>query len=508
MKILLAILILPLWLAGQTKSTGTVILDPFTAMRTNDIGGAPPPPDYNHLWFAGGEHSGQTCDTWGGTSGGTMLIQAPAGGTCTGQMVDGMSGPGMANVYWFPARDTGNPWATPCTPANRPNCEYTQAYATTVPGGTDWTTLNRMYMTITSDNTIALYRSFTVGALNVGYYVRSHDNTGGTNQGAHYYNYVNTGIYAGHKLYLVMNRKPQHNNSDYSGNGHDLYPEDPEFNDCCWGQGEISPVHWWDGETVLYYAAGVNLGGWTGNFTFTPMSLAVDPYNEPDDYVSALTGTYVGVGQETSFGGTYEVTWEDDRLVPGATNYHLYYSTSCSMHVCGISSGTSGGAVRGQAQDSTDASPYGVSWWNSPTMAESTNLWVAIRPDISIWSVSQQGAGVNIQVQTRWPYSGSRNGHASTGDRHWLHTGDQVSIANLCAAGNGTRTVTVIDDHTLDLGVQGTCSYSGYTSTSSGTMTALSDTQNFTEILIGPGANSSSGNAISKSTLSGPVAVK
>jgi len=463
-------------LPAQTQSSGPVVIDTFTNLRTNDTSGSS-----NQLWWAGGQHSDQTCDTMGSFSGGKMVIAAPKNGTCTGQMVDGMNGPGMANVTFFPRNDSGNPSATPCTQAS--GCEYVNGYTQVIPPGTDWTKLNRLYFTITADTTNAtLSRNYGNG-LQFGYYIKSLNNNVSQNQGHHYYGNMDTGIYAGQPLYFVLNRKVQHSNT--AANGYDLYPEDPEYNACCGGDNAgYAPVHMWQGETYFYLAAGVNLAGWVGNFTFTPMTLGAESYQEPDDFVSNITGTYVGSGQESGFGQTYEVTWQDNRLIPGATNYHVYYNSTCSMHVCGLNNANtvSGGAVRGQNQGSTDASPYGTTYWNSPVMGAVTNLWVAIRPDMNIWTVKQQGAGVNIQVQTRSPY-----------DRHWLQTGDQVSIANLCPAANGTRTVTVIDNYTVDLGVQGSCSYAGYTSSSSGTMTATSNTQNFSEILIGPGTGGGGG---------------
>jgi len=256
-----------------------------------------------------------------------------------------------------------------------------------------------------------------------------------------------------------MNRKVQHNNTAAPTQ---LWSEDPEYTMCCWGQGDSTPVHWWDGETSFYLAAGVNIGAWTGNFNFGPFTLGTEQYAEPDDFVSALAGTYNG--------SNYEMVWSEPKLVPGGVNYHMYYSSTGSMHLNGLSSGTSGGVSRGW--DGSGSSAYASVHWNSSNMAETTNMWVAIRPDIPIWSVTNTNP---ITIQTRKPY-----------DQHWLHTGDQVTIANLCPNANGTRTVTVIDAFTVSLGVNGTCSYSGYTGTSSGTMTATSDTANFTEILIGP----------------------
>jgi hypothetical protein len=374
----------------------------------------------------------------------------------------------MANLLFFPRSETGNQWASPCTKAN--NCQYTQGYAMTVPGGSDWTTINRMYFTMTSDTSMPLYTANTSGSLQIGYYVRSHGNTNVQDQGAHYYNFVDSGIYAGQTLYFVMNRKPQHNNTQ---GPIDVYPEDPEWNASPLTPFQPQPVHWWDGETTFYIGAGPNLGGWTGNFKFSPFTLGAAPYREPDDFVSSMTGTFTGpnassVGRPNN---TYEVTWEEPKLVPGGVNYHLYYSSNGSMHVAGLSSGIAGGTVRGP--DGGGGAAYMNTWWNSPVLTKATNMWVALRPDMPIWTVTSTSP---ITIQTRKPY-----------DRHWLQTGDQVTIANLCATANGTRTVTVIDSYTVSLGVSGTCAYGGYTGTGSATMTALSNTQNFTEILIGPG---------------------
>lgn len=466
----------PAW--TQTPSKGPVVIDAFTSARQSDMVA----PDDLRLWREG--QVGQ-CVTVTSVSGGSLVYAAPnSGPTCNGQWVDGVTGYGMANLLFFPRGDSGggtggtapNGWqfTTPCDRAH--NCEYAQGYASTIPGATNWTTLNRLYFTITSDTTYAMGTFISpnadghtvdgIGTVELGWYIRSHDNSSQANQGSHYYTYISTGIYAGHPLYFVVNRKFQHNNCC---NGADQYPEDAEFTACCQGLGNSTPIHVWDGETSMYVTAGPNLGrnpGWTGNFTFSPWTVGASPYSEPDDWVSALTGTYNGTA--------YEVSLEQPKLIPGGVNYHIYYSSANSMHVTGISSGTSAGAFRGQ-----DASNYTGFWWKSPNIAEATNMWVAIRPDIPIWAVTGTSP---ITVQTRTPM-----------DRHWLQTGNQVAIANLCAAANGTRTVTVIDNFTVSLGVSGACSYGGYVGTGSGTLTATSDTQNFTEILIGPGAAPATG---------------
>ena len=475
MKTLTYFFCAPLLLLGQaTQSSGPIILDPFTAPRTNSLEG--PPNDDNRLWREGA--TGQ-CVTVTGVSGGHLSISAPnSGPTCNGQWVDGTNGYGMANVLFFPQSETGWPWTSPCTKAN--NCQYAQGYATTIPSGTDWTAVNRLYFTMTSDTSHALYPSNTSGGVQIGYFVRSHDNSAVSNQGSHYYSFVDAGVYTGQTLYFVVNRKMQHNNT---GSPTDVYPEDPEWNSCCHGQGNSSPVHFWDGETTFYIGAGPNLGGWTGNFTLGPMTMGTTS-GEPDDFVSALTGTFTGSNSAGRPANTYEVAWQEPKLIPGGVNYHLYYSSNGSMHSSGISSGTASGTVRGP--DGGGGAGYMNTWWNSPTTTKATNMWVAVRPDMPIWNVTNTNP---ITVQTRSPY-----------DRHWLHTGDQVTIANLCSTANGTRTVTVIDNFTVSLGVSGTCSYSGYSGTNSATITSASNTTGFSEILIGPGGG---GGSVSPCDLNG-----
>jgi hypothetical protein len=353
------------------------------------------------------------------------------------------------------------------------------SYATTNPlgnGASSWNAVNRLYFTITSDTTHAVtpagHTIDGTGSMELGFYTRSQDNSATGNQGAHYYGYYATGIYAGFPLYVVANRKFQHNNQ---GDGTDQYPEDPEWFQCppCYGQGQVSPVHFWQGETTMYTTAGVNAGGWTGNFTFTPYTLGTNVYQENDDYVSSMTGTYNGA--------SYEFTLAQPKIVPGGVNYDIWYSTTASMHVSGLSSGThlTGAPFRGQ-----DASNYTGFWAKTPNMAQTTNIWVAIRPSIPITGVT---GTTPITVKTGTLTSGNGLSFANAPNRHWLQTGDQVTVANLCANANGTRTVTVVDNYSVSLGVSGTCTYAGYTGTGSATMTATSDTQNFTEILIGTG---------------------
>lgn len=483
----LLIFLLPCALLAQTVSSGPVVLDPFTSVLHNDMVS----PDVTTLWQPGepGEcvainPSGTPA---GNITGGTLIYAAPnSGPTCQGQWVDGTNGYGMANLLYFPRGDSGggtgggapNGWIynSPCNRAN--NCEYMQGYAVTVPGGTDWTTLNRLYFTLNTDTSYPInpggHTIVGDGAMEVGWYIRSHDNTATGNQGAHYYSYISTGIYTGFPLYVVLNRRYQHNNQ---GDGTDYYPEDPEWFACppCYGQGQVSPVHVFDGETTMYVTAGPNAGGWTGNFTFSPWTLGTEAYREPDDWISQMTGTYTG--------SAYQVTWGQPKIVPGGVLYNVYYSSAGSMHVNGLTSGTNSGSFRGQ-----DASNYTGIFWQSPNIAQATNMWVAIVPSIPIQAVT---ATSPITINTGSLTSGNvPAGVASLAvapNRHWLQTGDQVTVANLCANANGTRTVTVIDNYTVSLGVSGACSYSGYTGTGSASMTATSNTQNFTEILIGPG---------------------
>jgi hypothetical protein len=218
---------------------------------------------------------------------------------------------------------------------------YAQSY---LKSGTWSPAFNRLSFWVKTSATYA--RRPDGGAfIELGTYIRNHNDPDQGNQGRHFYHQIDPNLYANRWTLVVLNQHPQHEVGT-SGNPGDNPTK--------------ATVNYYDGLTRWYwdmiYGGGVNSQLWFDNFTFSTV------LGEPDDKVSSITTTYSGTG--------YEVTWA--ALPNQVTVYNVSYSTS-SMKVAGFASGTSGGTVQNSGNDYT-----GV-FWKSPPMIE-TGLCVAIQP--------------------------------------------------------------------------------------------------------------------------------
>jgi hypothetical protein len=316
---------------------------------------------------------------------------------------------------------------------------YAQAFLKSGTWNPDY---NHLSIQMKCDVSLARYDNYGHW-LEWGTYIRAHDDTDGGNQGQHYYHQFNPSIYANKWITLDIDRHPQWRVGGTVGTE---YWDDPEWT----APTQSSPVHYFDGITHHYPIddeMDQRLNGHVCNFDNATFRYVP---NEPDAFVSSVTTTYTG--------SAYELTWSTPKNL--LTTYQVRYSTS-PMRTNGWSSGTDGGTT-------TTATDTAWAYWSLPH-AETTPFYVAIRPQMNITAAT---GGTPVKVTTYLD--------------HNLATGDQVTVAGVCAGVNGTQTVTVVDRVTLSLnGTSGTCSYS-----SGGTVTATSNTTNFSEYAV---ANSATG---------------
>lgn len=263
-----------------------------------------------------------------------------------------------------------------------------------------------------------------------------------SDQGSHYYHYLNYSLYANQWIYMDFDSTPSHLVTDSSNPN---YPNDPGWNG-------TSGYHYWDGMMHWYLSTESDWpasgGPWTcdmGGVYFKQKT------GEAPEWVPSQTITYNPTASR------WEVSWYGPKNA--VVTYQIMYSTTGSLRVAGFSSGTNGGTV------STPGTGYGNTYWNSPTTT-AANMWVAVRPIMPVSTVTA-GSGP-IEIQT---YVG-----------HGLATGDTVNVAGVCTGANGNQTITVVDRTHFTLNnTSGACSYSG----SGGTVTATSNTTNFAEIFTG-----------------------
>jgi hypothetical protein len=273
-------------------------------------------------------------------------------------------------------------------------------------------------------------------------------------QGAHYYHFLDANSKANKWVWVELNQHPQHLQGMAGGTE---WNEDPEW----YTQNHLDvPTHYFDGMTHFYW--GTNMGGTevlrTAGKTCTWGPWTLDTVTGGSDtWVSSITGTY------NTTSGRYELSFNSPKQIPGGATYTVRYSTS-SMRTNGWSSGTTGGTTTGE-----DGSDYTGVNYQTPVVSEQTRMYIAVRPDINIASVSSTSP---VTINTL------RN--------HDLATGDTVNVTGLCATANGARTVTVVDRDTVSLGVSGACTY-----TSGSKITPTDETKNFAEMLVGDPATSS-----------------
>jgi hypothetical protein len=285
----------------------------------------------------------------------------------------------------------------------------------------------------------------STGGVQVGTYVKRHDDPTHTEKGLHYYHEIGTEVFANRWFYVVLNGTPsarQGTTAPTTG-----WVEPPWYGGAAQGR-------YWDGMTAWYWDTQGNWGGLTCDYDAVTMGITE---GEPDAYVSSISATYDGT--------RYRTAWNSFKDSGRSYTYEVRYSTS-DIKTIGWSNATDGGTVNSP----DDGYPW--TYWQSAPVAESSLMYVGIRPRMRVASAT---CGSPVTINTH--------------SLHYLQTGDQVNVSGVCTSGaNGTRTVTVVDTDTITLdGTTGSGSYSSGT----GTVTATSETSRFSQVLVGEASGAS-----------------
>lgn len=173
-----------------------------------------------------------------------------------------------------------------------------------------------------------------------------------SNQGDHYYHFLDANLVPNQWMLVTINRVPQHKVGMDSNTN---WPENPT----------APAVNYFDGLTRFYFcdeygdpAKWGYSNWWFKNYQFDLVT------GEPDTLVSSVTAVYTGA--------RYEVSWAG----PKNTNqsYTVRYSAN-SMKLNGIGSGTLGGTV------SNPGNAYTGTFWASANMPQFSNgVYIAIQP--------------------------------------------------------------------------------------------------------------------------------
>jgi hypothetical protein len=189
--------------------------------------------------------------------------------------------------------------------------------------------------------------------IQLGTYVKDHQDPTRTDQGNHFYHLLNAEIVADRWYKIWMDDKPQH---QVGAPGE--YGPDPLYAT----QGE----HYFHALTRWYIDHQPLNQGWGDH----RVDVAGFHFLQIDDEPTALVSTVMA-----GYDGTkYDVSWSAPGVAPAIT-YDVRYSTTSMKNGGGFLTGTDGGQVssRGDAYKGVD--------WQSPTMAEANpGLFVAIRP--------------------------------------------------------------------------------------------------------------------------------
>jgi hypothetical protein len=239
-------------------------------------------------------------------------------------------------------------------------------------------------------------------------------------QGNHYYHSSWANMYANQWILYEITNRPNHQVSQPDNYWN--WPADPEFYvpNQSYQNGK---VHYIENLTRFYFDTGYGSGsGVSGIDAFTGETIDWSTYsfnavtNEPDGFVAERTATYNGAAYEVNF-------MAPNNLSQHGTIYNVRYSTN-DIKSIGWSSAIDGGTVTSRGGS------YGYATWTSPKMHAASVLYIGIRPQMLIYSVTNT---TPIMVQ---PEQDS-----------FLSTGDQVAIKNVggCTKANGTWTVTLLD---------------------------------------------------------------
>jgi hypothetical protein len=325
---------------------------------------------------------------------------------------------GDAGIYWY--------WLSgpPYTFANN---GYTQHW---IKSGTWSANYNRLGLRVMCTSTID-------SELQLGTFVRDKSQTDSTNAeigGGHFYHLFDFTLYANQWMWMEISGTPQHQRA-----------YDPNLN---WNNNPAGGGNYMDVLTSWYWDT-QGTGPWSGKTCyFDDITVWEDTGKPPEEYVSSAALTWNG-------SNGYKATWSGPKNMD--ITFDVRYSAS-KIRTIGWSA----------ASDAGTASNPGDAYTGTEkviTISQQPNFYVAVRPRMNVTSVS---GGTPITI--------------NTGRGHFLTTGMQVSVNNVCANANGTRTVTVVDRDTVTLdGTSGTCTYS-----SGGDIRTTSDTEGFYEITLGP----------------------
>jgi hypothetical protein len=388
---------------------GTIVLEDWATIRVNTANSNT---DLFYLWS--GEDPGQS----GGINTTDRVMRV------TSDPYDGDCYEGCGQYWDF------IPW-----PYNRGALGRPEGW---IKSGTWSTQVNRWYIRGKCDGN-------STGGVQVGTYVKVHTDTEASEKGNHYYHEIGTEVFANRWFYVVLNGTP----SAMQG----VTAPITGWVEPAW-KGGPATGRYWDGMTVFYWDTQGNWGGLTCDYDAITMGITE---GEPDAYVSSISATYDGT--------RYRTAWNSFKDNGRSYTYEVRYSTS-DIKSIGWSNATDGGTV-----DSPDDG-YPWTYWQSAPVAESSLMYVGIRPRMRVASATC-GSPVTINTHS-W---------------HYLQTGDQVNVSGVCTSGaNGTRTVTVVDTDTITLdGTTGSGSYSSGT----GTVTATSETSRFSQVLVGEASGAS-----------------
>jgi hypothetical protein len=243
---------------------------------------------------------------------------------------------------------------------------------------------NRIGFEISYSNFATYLPKNLEGPFYIGTYVKNGGNISDIHHaGNHFYHYGPPfTMYPGRVMKFEWNAAPEH---EVGASGSAVWPNDPMYNG-------VWSYPGWDGDGYgqLHYFAGLTT--WYINFNYGQnvnpgtMSLsAVEVYkvtSEPEELVRARTIVWAPERITTNTPG-YEVAWNSPKNTK--INYQVNYSTAGSLKSIGFPAGNDGGVVHSQG------SAYTGVLWRSPSMPEAAQIWVGIRPTVSIASTTQSG---------------------------------------------------------------------------------------------------------------------
>ena len=302
------------------------------------------------------------------------------------------------------------------------------------------------------------------------------DPTGST---SHFYNDTWENWYQGAWMLWEFNGTPSHEVGQTSASGFPNNPtgvpghnQDPYFNGGAARSFMMAngifyiDLHIDDPNTVNGLAA----SGQTVTFKNIINSVEL---NAPDEYVNNKVTQW---SDHRYIGGTlvnnagYEQTWVSpsfDGLTFGNTSYQLRWSTAGSMRTNGWSTGTDGTSAI------VPADQYGEgNLWQSPTMAEAANMWIAVRPVAGTRAASVAGqpiwlitrSDLNMQVGDHVTTAGNGGNRDVTNQaitgvnswQIWFRFAPSATAAwavpstlNSIVASSGTCTVSLTVPHNL-----------------------------------------------------------